>query len=92
MLRNWLITNVPRKRTISDSAENIDESSAVNEPTNIIVPSNKGDQQQANEPHPQPHRKDMPVQRPNPLFRRKNSQDFMTEYNKKIWIGTVYMF
>ena len=92
MLRNWLITNASKKRTTSNSAENLDESSAVNVPTKMIAPSNKEDQQQAYEPHPQPRRKETSVQRPNPLFRRKNSEDFMTEYNRKVWIGTVYMF
>ena len=33
-------------------------------------------------------------QRPNPLYRRKNSEDFTTEYNRKICIGfcTVCVF
>ena len=56
MLRNWLLANTPKNRTVSDSAENLDESSAGDVPTKIFVSSNSEDQQQANEPHPQPHR------------------------------------
>ena len=57
MLRNWLLTNTPKKRTVSDSAEKLDESSAVDVPTKMFVSSSSENQQQANEPHPQLHRK-----------------------------------
>ena len=52
MLRNWLLTNTPKKRTVSHSAEKLDESSTVDVPTKIFVSSSSEDQQQANEPHP----------------------------------------
>ena len=57
MLINWLITNTPKKRTVSNSAEKLDESSTVDVPTKMFVSSSNENQQQANEPHPQPHRK-----------------------------------
>ena len=56
MLRNWLLTNTSKKWTVSDSAEKLDESSMVDVPTKIFVSSSSKNQQQANEPHPQPHR------------------------------------
>ena len=49
-----------KKKKTNDSAENLAESSPVNVATKIIAPSQKKDQQQANEPHPRPsqhHRK-----------------------------------
>ena len=75
MLRNWLLTNNPKKRTMSDSAKKLDESSTVEVPTKIFVPSSSEDQQQANEPHPQLHRKE--IQRPNQSHRarRKYSEE-----------------
>ena len=42
--------------------------------------SSRKDQQQVflfDEPHSQPHRKEIPIQRPNQLYRRKYSEDFM---------------
>ena len=57
MLRNWLLTNTSKKRTVSNSAEKLDESSTLDVPTKIFASSSSEDQQQANEPHPQPHRK-----------------------------------
>ena len=59
MLRNWLLANTPKKWTVSDSAEKLDESSMVDVPTKIFVSSSSEDQPQANEPHPQPHRKEI---------------------------------
>ena len=77
MLRNWLLTNTPKKRTVSDSTEKLDESSTVDASTKIFATSNLEDQQQADEPHSQPHRKEIPIQRPNQLYRRKYSEDFI---------------
>ena len=51
-----------KKRIVSDLAEKLDESSTVDVPTKIFVSSSSEDQQQANEPHPQPHRKKYNVQ------------------------------
>ena len=62
MLRNWLLTNTPKKRTVSDSAKKLDESSTVDGPTKIFVSSSSENQQQANEPHPQPIEKKYNVQ------------------------------
>ena len=70
MLRYWLQTNTPKKRTVSDSAEKLDESSTVDVPTKIFASSNREDQKQADEPHSQPHQKEIPIQRPNQLYRR----------------------
>ena len=77
MLGNWLLTNTPKKRTVSDSAEKLDESSTVDVPTKIFVSSSSEDQQQANEPHPQPHKKE--IQRPNQSHRarRKYSEELI---------------
>ena len=77
MLRNRLITNSPKKRTASESAEKLDESSTVDVPTKIFASSSSEDQQEANEPDPQPRRKEIPEQRPNQLYRRKYSEDFI---------------
>ena len=77
MLRNWLLTNTPKKRTVSDSAEKLDESSTIDVPSKIFASSSREDQQQADEPHCQPHRKEIPIQRPNQLYRRKYSEDFI---------------
>ena len=60
MLRNQLITNASEKTGASNSAKNLDDSSDVL--TKIIASFNKEDQQQANEPHPLPHQKEIPVQ------------------------------
>ena len=49
--------------------------------TKIIASSSSEDQQQANEPHPQPRRKETPVQRPNQLYMRKHSEDFIKLIN-----------
>ena len=59
MLRNWLLTNAPKKRIVSDSAEKLDESSTVDVPTKIFASSSREDQQQADEPYAQPHRKEI---------------------------------
>ena len=77
MLRKWLLTNTPKKWTVSDSAEKLDESSMVDVPTKIFASSSREDQQQADEPHSQPHRKEIPIQRSNQLYRRKYSEDFI---------------
>ena len=77
MLRNWLQTNTPKKRTVNDSAEKLDESSTVDVPTKIFASSSLEDQKQADEPHSQPHRKEISIQRPNQLYRRKYSEDFI---------------
>ena len=80
MLRNWLLTNTPKKRTVNDSTEKLDESSTVDVPTKIFASSSRKDQQQVflfDEPHSQLHRKEIPIQRPNQLYRRKYSEDFM---------------
>ena len=77
MLRNWLLTNTPKKRTVSDSAEKLDESSTVDVPTKIFVSSSSEDQQQANEPHPQPHRKEIQRANQSHRARRKYSEEFI---------------
>ena len=46
-------------------------------PTKIFASLSREDQQQADEPHCQPHRKEIPIQRPNQLYRRKYSEDFI---------------
>ena len=61
---------------MSDSAEKLDESSTIDVPTKIFASSSREDQQQADELHSQPHRKEIPIQRPNQLYRRKYSEDF----------------
>ena len=66
-----------KKRTASESAEKLDESSTVDVPTKIFASSNSEDQQEANEPDPQPRRKEIPERRPNQLYRRKYSEDFI---------------
>ena len=53
MLRNWLQTNTPKKRIVSDSAKK-DKSSTVDVPTKIFASSSCEDQQQADEPHSKP--------------------------------------
>ena len=77
MLRNWLLANTPKKRTVSDLAEKLDESSTVDVPTKTFISSSSEDQQQANEPHPQPHKNE--IQRPNQSHRarRKYSEEFI---------------
>ena len=77
MLRNWLLTITPKKRTESNSSEKLDESNTVDVPTKNFVSSSNEDQQQANEPHSQPHRKE--IQRPNQSHRarRKYSKEFI---------------
>ena len=77
MLRNWLQTNTPKKRTVSDSVEKLDKSSTVDVLTKIFASSSREDQQQADEPHSQPHRKEILIQRPNRLYRRKYGEDFI---------------
>ena len=76
-MRNWLLTNTPKKRTVSDSAEKLHEGSTVDVATKIFVSSSSEDQQQANEPHPQPHRKE--IQRPNQSHEasQKYSEEFI---------------
>ena len=37
MLRNWFITNIPKKRTVSNSAEKLDEISTVDVPIKMFV-------------------------------------------------------
>ena len=69
MLRNWLMTNTPKKQTVGDSAEELDESSMVDVPTKMFVFSSSENEQQANEPHPQPHRKE--IQHPNQSHRAR---------------------
>ena len=65
MLKNWLLTNTSKKRTVTDSAEKLDDSSTVDVPTKIFASSSRENQKQADEPHSQPHRKEIPIQRPN---------------------------
>ena len=77
MLRKWLLTYTPKKWTVSDSAEKLDERSMVDVPTKIFASSSREDQQQADETHSQPHRKEIPIQRSNQLYRRKYSEDFI---------------
>ena len=77
MLRNWLITNSSKKQTASESAEKLDESSTVDVPTKIFASLSSEDQQKANEPDPQPRRKEIPEQRRNQLYSRKYSEDFI---------------
>ena len=45
-------------------------------PTKIFASSSREDQKQADEPHSQPHRKEIPIQRPNQLYRQTHSEDF----------------
>ena len=62
MLKNWLLTNTPKKRTVSDLAEKLDETSTIDVPTKIFVSSSSEDQQQADESHAQPYRKEIHIQ------------------------------
>ena len=62
---------------MSDSAEKLEKSSTVDVPTKILASSSREDQQQPDEPHSQPHRKETPIQRPNQPHRQKYSENFI---------------